>query len=210
MEIKEILGSGIESVYAYHFPSDETDTIWPIKIGRTRGNPIDRIRNQQASMKETPVIGVVWRTANSFWLEKELHVSFCDRKLDTFGNEWYETNYDEIKRACQIQARTGDKIVRDPRQLGAALRRFRTQRQMTQSELKDDTGLRQGTLSNLEGGGASKLQTVMSVMAALDLEMIIRPRQKTEYHDGNPDSLPTGTFDPSSVLADYDPANKGR
>jgi HTH-type transcriptional regulator/antitoxin HipB len=51
---------------------------------------------------------------------------------------------------------------------------------MSQSELGARTGLRQGTISLIErGNAATKLETVLNVLAALDLEFRIASRSKS-------------------------------
>ena len=51
---------------------------------------------------------------------------------------------------------------------------------MSQSDLGSRTGLRQSTISLIEqGNAATKLGTVLKVLAALDLEFRITSRSKT-------------------------------
>lgn len=70
-------------------------------------------------------------------------------------------------------------LIRSPKQFGAALRRFRRERALTQIELAKRAGLRQGTVSQVENGLETvKLTTVMDLMRALELEIIIQPRTK--------------------------------
>lgn len=70
-------------------------------------------------------------------------------------------------------------LARDERQLGAILRRLRKQANLTQSELGERVHLRQGTISRLEAGEpATQLRTLIETLAALDVELVIRPRQK--------------------------------
>lgn len=72
-----------------------------------------------------------------------------------------------------------DYIARTEKQLGAILRRHRRTANLTQSEVGERKSLRQATISKLEDGApATQLQTVMAVLAALDLEIVIRPRTK--------------------------------
>lgn len=72
-----------------------------------------------------------------------------------------------------------DDIARTEKQLGAILRRHRRAANLTQSEVGERKSLRQATISKLEDGApATQLQTVMAVLAALDLELVIRPRTK--------------------------------
>ncbi len=70
-----------------------------------------------------------------------------------------------------------DSIVRTPTAMGAALRRQRKKLGLSQVELGERINARQATLSALEAGTAdTKLRTLMDVVAALGLEMVVRPR----------------------------------
>jgi len=72
-------------------------------------------------------------------------------------------------------------IVRTTQQIGAALRRRRRSLALTQAALGKHTRLRQGTISRLENGEPkTQLQTLIDVLAALDLELVIRPRTKAD------------------------------
>ena len=58
-------------------------------------------------------------------------------------------------------------------------RRARKKRGMSQAELGEKTGLRQGTISLIEKGHpAAKLETILAVLSALDLEFRINERTK--------------------------------
>lgn len=75
-------------------------------------------------------------------------------------------------------------LVRSPKQLGVVLRHFRRGRDLTQAELAKRAGLRQGTVSQVETGLATvKLNTVMDILRALDLEVVIQPRTKGSHSD---------------------------
>ena len=75
-------------------------------------------------------------------------------------------------------------LVRLPKQLGDALRRYRTLAGLTQSQLAAKAGLRQATISQIEGGSsATKFGTVCAILAALDLELTIGPRSKSRTED---------------------------
>ena len=65
-------------------------------------------------------------------------------------------------------------------QLGAELRRYRKQRHLTQSDLSRRIDKRQATISGLESVGSATLETLFAVLAALDLELVLRPRTRTE------------------------------
>lgn len=75
-------------------------------------------------------------------------------------------------------------LARDPRQIGNLVRRARKRQGLSQGELGDKAGLRQETISLIETGHpAAKLQTILSVLAALDLELRIVPRSKARAAD---------------------------
>ena len=70
-------------------------------------------------------------------------------------------------------------IVRLPRQLGAIIQSERLRQSMTQTELASLTGTQQKTISAIENGSeGTKLDTLLSVIARLDLDLQIVPRQR--------------------------------
>lgn len=72
-----------------------------------------------------------------------------------------------------------EQIVRTPRQLGAALQRRRADRALTQPALAQTVRRRQATISSVEAGEAgTRLSTLFDLLAALDLELVVRPRSK--------------------------------
>ena len=80
--------------------------------------------------------------------------------------------------ACAMEA-TIRQIVRLPSQLGAIVQSERLRRGMTQSELASLTGTQQKTISAIENGSAgTKLDTLLSVIASLGLDMQIAPRER--------------------------------
>ncbi|KZD08753.1 helix-turn-helix domain-containing protein [Oceanibaculum pacificum] len=75
-------------------------------------------------------------------------------------------------------------LARTPKQLGSILQRARKKQGLTQTELGDRAGLRQETISLMETGNpATRLETLLSVLAALDLEFRIAPRTKGRDSD---------------------------
>ena len=72
-----------------------------------------------------------------------------------------------------------DWIARTTKQLGTSIRRYRRQKNLTQAELGNLMKARQATVSKLERGEpATQIVTLMNALAALDLELTIRPRTK--------------------------------
>lgn len=70
-------------------------------------------------------------------------------------------------------------IARSPKQIGVAIRRARNLKAMSQAALGDQSGLWQETISKIESGSeATKIGTLCTLLAALDLEFVIRPRTK--------------------------------
>jgi HTH-type transcriptional regulator/antitoxin HipB len=73
-----------------------------------------------------------------------------------------------------------DPASRTPRQLGAELRRYRKKLELTQTELSGRINKRQATISTLESAGSGTIETLFAVLSALDLELSIRPRSKSD------------------------------
>ena len=76
-----------------------------------------------------------------------------------------------------------DQVARTAKQLANLLRQRRTERGLTQAELASRIALRQSTVSGLETSANVRTATLLSALAALDLEMVIRPRTKTSAKD---------------------------
>lgn len=71
-------------------------------------------------------------------------------------------------------------LARRPEQIGNAIRRARKKLGMSQSELGEKSGLRQETISLIEKGNpAAKLETILAVLSALNLEIKIIQRRST-------------------------------
>lgn len=69
--------------------------------------------------------------------------------------------------------------ARDPRQIGALIRRARKEQGLNQQQLGAKCALRQETISLIETGNpASRIETLLAVLSALDLEFQIGPRSK--------------------------------
>jgi HTH-type transcriptional regulator / antitoxin HipB len=72
-----------------------------------------------------------------------------------------------------------DAPARTPRQLGNLIRRARKQRGWSQSQLAERVGIRQGTISLIETGNpATRVDTLLALLAALDLELQVASRLK--------------------------------
>jgi HTH-type transcriptional regulator/antitoxin HipB len=72
-------------------------------------------------------------------------------------------------------------LARDPKQIGNLIRRARKKRALSQTALGDKAGFRQETISLIENGNpAARIETLLAVLSALDLEFQIGPRSKGE------------------------------
>jgi HTH-type transcriptional regulator/antitoxin HipB len=76
-----------------------------------------------------------------------------------------------------------DKIARTPLQLANYIRERRRELGFTQENLASKIGVRQRTVSDIETSAAARLDTVLRALAALDLELVIRPRTKGSPQD---------------------------
>lgn len=69
-----------------------------------------------------------------------------------------------------------NQIVNSPKLLGAAIKRQRKAKKLTQQEAGAAFKLDQTTISSIEQGAAgTRLETLFRMLAALDLEMVIQP-----------------------------------
>ncbi|RZU99074.1 helix-turn-helix domain-containing protein [Spiribacter vilamensis] len=72
-----------------------------------------------------------------------------------------------------------NELARTPRQLGNFIRRTRKSLGLTQAQLGEKAGLRQETISLIETGNpATRLDTILRVLAALDLELRVAKRSR--------------------------------
>lgn len=70
-------------------------------------------------------------------------------------------------------------VVRNVEHLGNALMRFRKLQALSQQVLGERAGIKQIGVSSVESGAAgTRLGTLFKLLAALDLELIIRRRRK--------------------------------
>lgn len=77
-----------------------------------------------------------------------------------------------------------DQVVRTPKQIGDAIHRNRRRKNLTQRAMGERMNARQATVSKLEAGRpATQLRVFMDALAALDLELVIRPRSKTSIDE---------------------------
>ncbi|GMR19672.1 MAG: hypothetical protein BMS9Abin36_0267 [Gammaproteobacteria bacterium] len=74
------------------------------------------------------------------------------------------------------------KIIRNNRDLGEAIRLARKTKDLRQVDVAQKASVRQALVSDLENGATTaKLDTVIRVLAALDLDLSIIPRRKAGF-----------------------------
>jgi transcriptional regulator with XRE-family HTH domain len=77
-----------------------------------------------------------------------------------------------------MSANPDEYLVVGPRSFGGAIREFRTRRHSTQQEVAERADIHRTYLAALENGSATEaLQQIMRAISALDLEVVIRPKQ---------------------------------
>lgn len=74
-------------------------------------------------------------------------------------------------------------IARTPLQLGNYIRQRRRELGLTQEKLAAKVGVRQRTVSDIETSAAVRVDTLLRTLAAIDLELVIRPRTKGSARD---------------------------
>lgn len=71
-----------------------------------------------------------------------------------------------------------DYPIKTPTQLGAVLKGYRRERKITQADLGAKVGLPQNAVSEIEASpDRTSLARVFKLLAALDLDLVVRPRQ---------------------------------
>jgi HTH-type transcriptional regulator/antitoxin HipB len=74
------------------------------------------------------------------------------------------------------------KTIRNNKEFGEAIRLARLKQNLRQVDLARKASVRQALISELENGATSaKLDTVIKILAALDMDLSIIPRRKAEF-----------------------------
>jgi HTH-type transcriptional regulator/antitoxin HipB len=76
-----------------------------------------------------------------------------------------------------------DTIVRTPLQLANNIRVKRRKLSLSQEQLAAKIGVRQKTLSDIENARSARLDTLLKILAVLDLELVVRTRTKSSAND---------------------------
>ena len=78
-----------------------------------------------------------------------------------------------------------DQLVFSPKSLGSAIKRQRKVKKLSQNEAGSAFKLDQTTVSSIEQGApGTRLETLFRMLAALDLEMVIRSKKSTSVNNG--------------------------
>lgn len=81
-------------------------------------------------------------------------------------------------------------LARSPHQIGNLVRRQRRRLGLSQMQLGEKAGLRQATVSLIETGNpAVRIDTLLTLLAALDLEFQIAPRSHKSLRDEDIEDL---------------------
>ena len=77
-----------------------------------------------------------------------------------------------------------DYPIKTPGQLGAVLKGFRRDRKLTQAAVGAAVGLPQNAISEIESApDRTSLARVFKLLSALDLDLVVRPRQNGKPSD---------------------------
>ena len=74
-------------------------------------------------------------------------------------------------------------LARTPLQLANAIRVKRRKLGLSQEQLAERIGVRQRTLSDIENAKSARLDTLLRILAVLDLELVVRERTKSSAND---------------------------
>lgn len=76
-------------------------------------------------------------------------------------------------------------LVQSPRLLGQAVKRYRRIKKLSQTDAGREFMVDQTTISSIENGASgTRIDTLFRLLAALDLEMVIRTKQPTSSIEG--------------------------
>lgn len=77
-----------------------------------------------------------------------------------------------------------EQLVYSPKSLGIAIKRQRKAKKLSQKEAGSVVNLEQTTVSSIEQGApGTRLETLFRMLAALELEMVIRPKKIFNHKD---------------------------
>lgn len=72
-------------------------------------------------------------------------------------------------------------LITSPKALGSIIRRARKQKKLNQQQAGHLFNIIQSTVSSIESGApGTRLETILRMLAALELEMVIRSKKQTD------------------------------
>lgn len=75
-----------------------------------------------------------------------------------------------------------EQLIYSPKALGSAIKRQRKARKLNQKDAGSAFNLDQTTVSSIEqGASGTRLETLFRMLAALDLEMVVRPKKSIRH-----------------------------
>lgn len=164
MKIERIIGEGPETVYAWYFPSQVRPGSFPHRVGRTKGDPVARIRNEVSAAQEEPVIGTLIRTSNSRLVEMQIRLYCADRSIQPSDTGWFDVHPNAFANALEDL-----EYLPWYDQLHLA----RLREGLTQARLAAFCRLKQKTISQIESGRDVKMSSVTRVCRQLAHRVVI-------------------------------------
>lgn len=115
-------------------------------------------------MQERPEIWLLIKTDNSRHVERLLHIALSDKRLPTFGREWFSASPDAVEAilAGNVAARS----------IGESIRLARHEAGLSQGQLAAKAKVRQATVSAIESGKGT-IATAETICAALGKRLAV-------------------------------------
>ena len=106
--VVQTIGEGKGVVYLYYYPSHKEraksskSSVWECKIGKTDGDPYERVREQmdkKTGLPENPQIGLIIKTDDPLAIERAIQsvLKARGRQKDAPGKEWFITSPYEVE-----------------------------------------------------------------------------------------------------------------
>jgi hypothetical protein len=106
--VVQTIGEGKGVVYLYYYPShkerakSKKSPVWECKIGKTDGDPYERVREQtdkKTGLPEEPQIALIIKTDDPLAIEQAIHsvLKARGRLKDAPGKEWFTTSPNEVE-----------------------------------------------------------------------------------------------------------------
>ena len=177
MQVLKEIGEGPESVYAYYFPRDYQPGFerWPHKIGRSKNDPFVRIKEQQASMQEEPIVSLLVHCPDSMFTEAFLHSFLIPHKLNSYGREWFNVNPGEIEEALPGSI-DEVAILQRSQPIHLQISTLRVAQGLKQAEFADRAGMARATVIYVEKGKSVRFSTIATLADALGMRLTLTPK----------------------------------